>query len=140
MFGSHDVRLRDNRAVEQALQEHTTVVPVFLWTKQGPWGVTGALEVVLKDALRALQISLRQFDLELICRNCDGHGDNELLEIIESTKATAVYWNREHTPEGRVMEKRRKDAIYDAPTAVEVVECQSSLLYDKCKPFSRGSV
>lgn len=63
LFGSHDVRLRDNRALETAARHHETIVPVFLWTKQNTWGVTGALEVVLKEALRSLESSLKKFGL-----------------------------------------------------------------------------
>jgi hypothetical protein len=40
LFGSHDVRLHDNRAVECA-SFHSSVVPTFLWNRkeEGQWGV-----------------------------------------------------------------------------------------------------
>lgn len=128
LFGSHDVRLRDNRAVENALKSHETIVPVFLWTPQGQWGVTGALEVVLQEALLSLESSLESFGLRLVCRNCKDNGNADLLEIIKDTGATAVYWNREHTTESRLLEHFRKETLLNA--GVVVIESQSSLLYD----------
>jgi deoxyribodipyrimidine photo-lyase len=128
LFGSHDVRLRDNRAVELATQRHKTIVPVFLWSKQGTWGVRGALEVILKAALKSLESSLKSFGLDLICRNCDGDGTKELGDIIKQTGATSVYWNRAHTTESRLLERSRMEAM--EALGVHVHDTQSSLLYD----------
>ncbi len=128
LFGSHDVRLRDNRAVENALQHHDSIVPVFLWTQQGKWGVRGAMEVILQEALQSLELSLKSFDLRLICQNCEDNGTAELLKIIQASDASAVYWNREHTTESRLLEENRRKALQDA--GITVVESQSSLLYD----------
>ena len=52
LFHSHDLRLHDNVALQMA-SHHKYIVPVFLWSKkeQGPFGVRGCLEVVVKDAL-----------------------------------------------------------------------------------------
>lgn len=128
LFGSHDVRLRDNQALEQALRRHENVVPCFLWAPQVQWGVTGALEVVLQEALFSLESSLKSFHLSLVCRNCNDDGSLDLVELAKATNAAAVYWNREYTPESRLVSESRREALEKA--GVVVVECQSSLLYD----------
>jgi deoxyribodipyrimidine photolyase len=129
LFGSHDVRLRDNRAVEEALRNHKVVIPVFLWTKQGEWGVRGALEVVLKDALTSLDISLQRHNFRLIFKDCpDSDGIEHLKRIVQETGAKAVYWNKEHTTESRALENNRKQAL--EKMEIQVHQLQSSLLYD----------
>ena len=129
LFGSHDVRLGDNRAVELAAQNHQKVIPVFLWTQQGPWGVTGALQVVLQEALQSLESSLEKVGLRLVCRNCqDDNGCQGLVDIAQSTGAKVVYWNREHTTESRKVEALRAKELQQVGVRVE--DTQSSLLYD----------
>jgi len=133
LFGSHDVRLRDNRALELALHQYQTIIPVFLWNdhQQGTFGVTGALQVVLKDALRSLEASLEEFGLPLVCRNYkdeDTAGIADLMDIVKQTNATAISWNKEHTTESREWEGRRKRALRELNVMVH--QSQSSLLYD----------
>ena len=112
LFGSHDVRLRDNRAVEEALRNHQVVIPVFLWTKQCEWGARGALEVVLKDALISLDKSLQRHGLQLVCRDCqDSDGIKDLSQLVDETGAKTVYWNKEHTTESRVLETKRRQTL-----------------------------
>lgn len=131
LFGSHDVRIYDNEAFQLA-SFHSHVIPVFLWDKesQGKWGVNGALEVVLKDALRNLKKKLQNHTLDLICRNTNDMS-NELLSLCSESGAMVVYLNKEHVPESRAREDyiKRKLELHDIVT----VSCQSSLLYDPTK-------
>jgi deoxyribodipyrimidine photo-lyase len=132
LFGSHDVRLHDNTALQMA-SHHSHVIPVFLWSRkeQGTWGVVGALEVVLKNALQKLRLKLEENGLKLICRM--GDDSSKLLdEMCEECNVGAVYWNKEHTTESRLKEEGYKNALDGKD--VEVVECQSSLLYDPMSP------
>jgi deoxyribodipyrimidine photolyase len=128
LFGSHDVRIHDNQAFLQA-SFHNQVIPVFLWDKrnQGKWGVTGALEIVLKDALRSLNKKFQNHGLELICRNT-AHIGSELLSICEVTGAEVVYFNSEHVTESRVREEEVANLLNKK--GIVSVPCQSSLLYD----------
>jgi len=134
LFGSHDVRLHDNQAFQLASFHSNGVIPTFLWCNkdhEGKWDARGALEVVLKDALRSLQKKLlTNSDLKLICRQTD---DSlvELCNLCLDTGASTVYWNKEHTTESRVLEQKQKDALESI--GIQVVECQSSLLYDPTK-------
>jgi len=128
LFHSHDVRLHDNVAFQMA-SYHERVIPVFLWSKaeQGRWGVTGCLEVVLKDALRYLKQKLRRHDLDLVFR--EGNDSSTMLQrICKECDAGAVYWNKEHTTESRLREARYRASLREMD--VEFIESQSSLLYD----------
>ena len=128
LFGSHDVRWHDNNAVHMAAK-HSSVLPVFLWDRSvTQWGVRGAQQVVLKSAVRNLELSLdKDFQLPLICRNVDDPVE-ALLALVKETNAGAVYWNREFTPESRALDKQREAVLHDL--GVQSVPCVSSLLYD----------
>jgi deoxyribodipyrimidine photolyase len=128
LFGSHDVRLHDNVAFQLA-SFHGSVIPVFLWCKQsqGKWGVLGATEVVLKDALKNLDLKLAGNGLKLVCRSTDNI-EQELAQLCNDSRVETVYWNKEHTTESRLREDRFKAALESI--GVQAVECQSSLLYD----------
>lgn len=128
LFGSHDIRLHDNIAFQQA-SFHSSVIPVFLWSRkeQGSWGVTGALEVVLKEALMNLDRKLHDYNSRLITRMAE-HSSEELLKLCQECGVGTVYLNKEHTTESRVREQRQKDVL--RKYEVDLVECQSSLLYD----------
>ena len=91
----------------QLASHHEHFIPVFLWAQkeQGSWGVTGCLEVVLKDALRCLDEKLNGCDMKLICRMVD---DSSVLlqDLCEECNAGAVYWNKEHITESRIREDK----------------------------------
>ena len=132
LFGSHDVRVHDNEAFQLA-SFHSQVIPIFLWDKRSQgksFGVTGALEVVLKDALQNLKKKLQNHDLDLICRNTSDIGQ-ELLTLCSETGAKVVYLNKEHVTESRI----REENIHSLLKANDVctVLCNSSLLYDPTK-------
>ena len=135
LFGAHDLRLYDNLAVQLACQRHTQVVPVFLWSPSilESGGVRAeALEVLLKDAVGNLHDALTKFGLKLICRNCLTVADakQELVNLVEATEATAVYYNTDFTPNGRLLEKNLASILEKKNPDVNVEACQSVLLYD----------
>jgi len=138
LFGSHDVRLHDNIAFQLA-SFHPIVIPVFIWSsssrkEQGQWGIRGAAQVVLKDALRHLNAQLEGHGLRLICKSAgdDDSSSHQLRELCRDVGASTVYLNKEHTTESRIREQRHKEALKIID--VQVVECQSSLLYDPMSP------
>eukprot|EP00534_Pseudo-nitzschia_fraudulenta_P007411 CAMPEP_0201196942 /NCGR_PEP_ID=MMETSP0851-20130426/153755_1 /ASSEMBLY_ACC=CAM_ASM_000631 /TAXON_ID=183588 /ORGANISM="Pseudo-nitzschia fraudulenta, Strain WWA7" /LENGTH=625 /DNA_ID=CAMNT_0047483967 /DNA_START=73 /DNA_END=1950 /DNA_ORIENTATION=- len=145
VFGSHDVRLKDNRALEEAMRSHQKVLPVFLWTqeeREGQWGCpkNTAVAVCLEDALKNLEASLDSFGLPLVYCRCisDGddeqqqkHGVPELLHLADGIGAKAVFWNKESTPEGRVRGAYWKQHLTTgAKTTISTYQGQSALLYD----------
>lgn len=131
LFGSHDVRVHDNEAFQLA-SCHSSVIPVFLWDKQsqGQWGVTGALEVVLKDALKNLKTKFKNHGLDLICKNIYEEEDFhfEVLKLCQESGSCTLYMNKEHTTESRIREDKIMKILKENDIAT--VSCQSSLLYD----------
>lgn len=137
LFGTHDVRLHDNVAFQQA-SFHSTIIPVFIWSlkDQERWGVSGASEVVLKDAIRNLHLRLEKFGMRLICRSADDPVD-EICKLCEECGVGAVYLNKEHTTESRAREEKQQDAL--AKNGIPVFMNQSSLLYDpECLSLQSG--
>ena len=140
LFGSHDLRLQDNRALEEAFKRHMQVLPVYLYTqeeREGNWGCpqNTAVAVCLEEALKNLEASLESFGFPLIY--CNGtsskthqHGIKELLYLIEGTGAKAVFWNKEATPEGRERNAYWKQYLESLKLGVVCYQEQSSLLYD----------
>ena len=140
IFGSHDVRVRDNHALEEAYKMHAQVLPVFLYTqeeREGDWGCpqNTAVAVCLEDALKSLQSSLESFGLPLVY--CNGttsathrHGVGELLHLIEIVGAKAIFWNKKATPEGKARYAYWKDCLERHDPTIVCYQGQSSLLYD----------
>lgn len=128
LFGSHDVRLRDNRCIKYA-SFHSSVVPAFLWNRkeQGRWGVRGAMEVILKDALTSLDDGLKDKGMQLVCRNTDD-STKELIDICKETGASVVYCNIDHTPEDNTRLEQRSKVLSEK--GITLVQCNSSLLYN----------
>ncbi|KAL3911791.1 MAG: hypothetical protein SGILL_007144, partial [Bacillariaceae sp.] len=96
LFGTHDVRIQDNRALEAASRQHEKVLPVVLWTKEDRQTVTGAAQVVLQSALASLEASLGSFDLPLVCFNCSddeesSHGIATLQRLMDETDSSLLY-------------------------------------------------
>ncbi len=89
--------------------------------EQGPWGVRGCLEVVLKDASSNLDKKRNQYKLKLVCREGDDSA-TMLREICTECGAGTVYWNKYHTTESRIREKKYQTVLQEM--IVRSVECQ----------------
>jgi len=127
LFGSHDLRLYDNQAVLQAM-EHQSIVPLFVWEPEQPkWGARGAIQVVLKEALRELDATLRQSGQKLVCRNSNDPV-SEVLLLAREVGSEKVYYNRDFTPEGKALMTKMEKRLRKAD--INMIACQSSLLYD----------
>ena len=55
----------------------------------------------MKEALKDLQQTLRNYDLDLICRAINDV-DTELMNLCNETYSCVVYWNKEQTTESRI--------------------------------------
>eukprot|EP00613_Pedinella_sp_CCMP2098_P067346 CAMPEP_0171976826 /NCGR_PEP_ID=MMETSP0993-20121228/244065_1 /TAXON_ID=483369 /ORGANISM="non described non described, Strain CCMP2098" /LENGTH=171 /DNA_ID=CAMNT_0012628445 /DNA_START=48 /DNA_END=560 /DNA_ORIENTATION=+ len=139
LFRCCDLRLHDNRALVAAVASGP-VVPVFLWSRSEDghrWGIRGASEVYLKQAIVALEARLVVLGSKLIFRLC-GSGQerklaatdapcsptvtpssspfaSELLALILETGATSVHYTVEHTPEARARDAAMEAALRSSP-------------------------
>src|ERR1700678_3725998 len=93
-----DLRLADNPALSAACVAHTQVFPVFIHApdEDGEWPAGAASRWWLHHSLAALDSRLRAQHAELHLRQ--GDTLEVLRELIRSSAATAVYWNRLYEP------------------------------------------
>ena len=90
-----DLRLADNPALTQALEDGYAVIPVYILDDDhaGQWKMGGASRWWLYQSLTALNGHLRE---HMVFRL--GKADEILPDIIQDTGAQAVYWNRCYEP------------------------------------------
>ena len=93
-----DLRLRDNPALQAALEAGHEVVPVYIHAPQeeGAWAPGAASEAWLHRSLQQLDAQLRAVGSALILRSGDSMA--QLQALIAESGAEAVYWNRKYEP------------------------------------------
>lgn len=93
-----DLRLSDNPALHHALRHHDRVILTYIHAPEeaAPWQPGGAKRWWLHHSLAALQESVTQLGGRLLLRH--GPSLEALLQLIDESGATAVYWNRVYEP------------------------------------------
>lgn len=93
-----DLRVEDNPALMAAVAGGKALIPLFIWSpeEEGKWSPGGASRWWLHHSLLALNESLKEYGLSLIVRK--GNTFDVLQDVIRSSQATAVYWNRRYEP------------------------------------------
>ena len=93
-----DLRLSDHAALQQALERHSSIIPVFIWApeEESPWAPGGASRWWLHHSATALAADLERRGSRLIVRR--GPTERALAGLIAETGAAAVYWNRRYEP------------------------------------------
>lgn len=93
-----DLRLDDNPALHAANAEGGAVLPVFIWEPEaeGDWQLGGASRSWLHHSLKNLDAALHAAGSRLIIRQ--GNSLSTLLQLIDETGASAVFWNRRYEP------------------------------------------
>lgn len=93
-----DLRLADNPALAQAVEDGKPIIPVYILDDETPgrWRLGGASRWWLANSLRTLDGDLRQRGSRLILRS--GETASALLRLAKETKADAVYFARGYEP------------------------------------------
>ena len=93
-----DLRLADNPALQAALRDGHTPVPVYVHApdEEAPWAPGAATLWWLHHSLAALDQELRAIGSSLVL--CAGDTLTELTRLVDATGARAVYWNRLYDP------------------------------------------
>jgi len=114
-----DLRLADNPALDFAIRNGSSVVPVFVWAPEedGCWAPGSASRWWLHQSLRALQAGLRDRGSNLIVRR--GPTPEALLKLAAEAGARAVYWNRLWEPAAIVQERKIQAALWNLGLAAE---------------------
>lgn len=108
-----DLRLADNAALSTAVNEGYRILPLYIREPEhagtGPLGAAQAWW--LHHSLHALSEDLKAFGSRLILRS--GSVAEVIGEVIATTGATAVFWNRRYDPLGIAIDKALKSQLLD---------------------------
>lgn len=109
----HDLRLDDNPALQAALDEGFTPLPVYVHApaEEGEWVPGAASQAWLGRSLASLDASLRQHGSRLLIRH--GPSRRTLQDLIDASGATAVFWNRKYEPATQPRDAAIKQALRD---------------------------
>jgi deoxyribodipyrimidine photo-lyase len=113
-----DLRLANNPAWSAACAAHAQVLPVYIHAphEDGDWPAGAASRWWLHQSLASLQRSLHEQGGRLHL----GRGDtlNQLRELLASSGASAVYWNRLYEPSAIARDTQIKAALREQGAAV----------------------
>ncbi len=120
-----DLRLSDNPALAAALDGHARVLPIYLHApeEEDAWAPGAASRWWLHRALDDLG---HQLGGRLLLRRGDSLAT--LLELVEQSGATAVYWNRLYEPAAIARDTRVKQALRAA--GIEARSFNAALLFE----------
>lgn len=129
LFRSTDLRLHDNPALAAGCKRGA-VVPAYIWSEPGEWGVRGAMQVYVKESLRSLAASLERIGLKLVLRQAPAGSSPaaEAAALCREAAATALYYNREYLPEDHEADRALQLALNG--TNVESRSFCAALLYE----------
>lgn len=101
-----DLRLQDNQALVAALDAAETVIPAYVLDPVILMSdrVGDKRVAFLFDALRALDVSLRESGSRLVIRR--GDPTTEVARLVREAAAEAVFAERDHTPFARARDAR----------------------------------
>jgi deoxyribodipyrimidine photo-lyase len=108
-----DLRLADNPALQQSLQEAQQVIPVFIHApeEESPWQPGAASLWWLHHSLKALQQDIGKLGARLIIRR--GNSLAALQQLLKESGATLVCWNRLYEPAIIARDKHIKATLKD---------------------------
>lgn len=122
-----DFRIQDNSALYQAIEAGGPVIPVYIWAPDEAkhWVPGGASKWWLHKSIEAFAEQWEALGGKLILRQ--GNSSLEVLQdLIDSTGATRVYWNRRYEPDLRKVDSVIKRTLREA--SVDVRSFNSCLL------------
>ena len=122
-----DLRLADNPALHLAVASGRPVIPLYILDKTEDVRFPGAAGLWwLDQSLKALEASLHDRGSKLILRR--GEAAKVVEDVVKTTGAGAIYWNRLYFPGQLDRDKSLKAKLQDQ--GVEVKTCNASLLVE----------
>lgn len=123
-----DLRLQDNPALNAALTCGGPLLPLYIWSpeEEGDWPPGAAARWWLHLSLENLDRSLRERGSRLIVLRGESHA--LLNELIGTTGANAVFWNRRYEPAARKRDREVQEHL--AADGVEVQHFNATLLFE----------
>lgn len=136
-----DLRLADHPALAAAVSGGHPIIPVFIWApeEEGNCQPGAASNWWLDASLRALSRELEERGSRLIIRR--GPTSTALVELIEKTKASGVFWNRVYRPPTIQRDRELKSELRKREIAAESFNASllfepGTILNNSGKPFA----
>jgi deoxyribodipyrimidine photo-lyase len=122
-----DLRLQDNPALAAALAEGA-ILPVYIWdeARASRWPLGGASRWWLHHSLEKLDEALRERGSRLLLAK--GESGAVLQDLLKTTGATKVYWNRNYEPAAIACDKIIKATL--AAAGVTAQSFNAALLFE----------
>ncbi len=107
----HDLRMADQPMLAAAAKSGRPVICVYILddSDSTQWKHGSARRWWLHHSLSNLSISMEKQKLRLILRR--GNSVNELIRIIDETKANSIYFSRQYDPYGTSIEKNLTERL-----------------------------
>jgi deoxyribodipyrimidine photo-lyase len=128
-----DLRIQDNPALYQACQNHTHIIPVFLYDKS-QCTLGSAQKWWLYHSLKALGPQLAEHGMTLGL--FQGDTEDTLMSLIQSHSVQAVYWNACWESRIRCSDTKIKEVLEKKGISVQV--CSANVLIDPEKVHNKG--
>ena len=122
-----DLILTDNTALKVAAETGRPVICTYILDEDSdsPWPPGKASRWWLQESLKSLDLSLQQFQLQLVLRR--GDSVEQLSQLIEETGASSIYFSAQYEPSSLALEQRVNLALKDQ---IEVKRFKGYLLYE----------
>lgn len=123
-----DLRLADNAALSAAIKLNAEILPVFIWApkEEKNWSPGAASRWWLHQSLGSLAQDLEKLKSKLVLRS--GGSLSELEDLVSSTGATHLFWNRLYEP--ALIERDEKIKSSFLKKGIEAKSFNSSLLFE----------
>lgn len=123
-----DLRLIDNEALNTAIERRVPIFALYIEDedKDNQWKIGAASRWWLHYSLISLQEALQKIGINLIFKK--GNTLTVLLEIIEETKADAIFWNRRYEPYHISQDSKIKQELQEKNLLVK--SFNASLLFE----------
>jgi deoxyribodipyrimidine photo-lyase len=131
----NDLRLADNPALTAAVARGGPVIPLFIWSpeEEGRWPPGAASRWWLHQSLKRLEADFRKRGSRLIIGR--GPSPEKLQQVLKSTEADTVYWNRRHEP--ALVKRDRQVAQALRRAGVQVETFAGNLLFEPLQVASK---
>lgn len=131
----NDLRLKDNTALNKALNENSEVLPVYiidpaLINSQD----TGSAKIkFIFDSLRDISEKLTHAKSKLIIRF--GKSDEQLIKLAQELDIKKIYFNRIYDIDSEYIDEKIKPLLENF--SLEVFNCKDCILFDKEELYSK---
>ena len=137
-----DLRLEDNTALNQALKEGYSVIPLFIIDPRQfdphPYRSDSGQQFLI-ESLQDLDLQLRRHNsmLHLV----RGNAEDIVADLIKASDSTALYFNRDYTPFSRTRDQRISERVASAGATVThfadtLINAPENVLKDDGKPYT----